>query len=706
MLTIQERVAKELGLGLNRVQAVLDLLEEGSTVPFIARYRKEVTGSMDEVAITNIRDRAQAIAELEKRRSAIISSLQERELLTESLEKSIAQAETLSVLEDLYLPYRPKRNTRASQARSKGLEPLAVRLMKQTGSDPVALAAPFIDEEKGIANAEEALAGARDIIAESVSEHTSSRATMRRLFERKGVISSTVVSGKEEAGQKYRDYFEQQTPVWQAPSHRILALFRGENEGVLSLNIAPPKDEAIDTLERTFVRGRGADSEQVRIAVSDGYQRLLAPSMETELRNELKKRADTEAIRVFADNVREVLMGSPLGQKRVLALDPGFRTGCKVVCLDAQGRLLHNTAIFPHPPQKDREKATQTVRRLVEEYAIEAIAIGNGTAGRETESFVRDMALANVVVVSVNESGASIYSASAVAREEFPDQDVTVRGAVSIGRRLQDPMAELVKIDPKSIGVGQYQHDVDQKGLKGALDDVVEQCVNRVGVEVNSASKQLLTYVSGLGPTLASNIIVFREQEGPFTSRTQLKKVPRLGPKAFEQAAGFLRIHDGKNPLDASAVHPENYALVERMCKDLGCTVRQLMDSEALRERVQLEKYVDEKVGLPTLHDIMAELAKPGRDPRAEFEAFAFAENVHEVGDLKKGMELPGIVTNVTAFGAFVDVGVHQDGLVHKSKLRNKTLKPGQHVTVEVLDVDLPRNRIALALVEAVKKAG
>ena len=706
MLTIQERVAKELGLGLNRVQAVLDLLEEGSTVPFIARYRKEATGSMDEVAITNIRDRAQAIAELEKRRSAIVSSLQERELLTEALEKSIAQAETLSVLEDLYLPYRPKRNTRASQARSKGLEPLAVRLMKQAGADPVALAAPFIDEGKGVTNPEEALAGARDIIAESVSEHTSSRATMRRLFERKGVISSTVVSGKEEAGQKYRDYFEQQTPVWQAPSHRILALFRGEKEGVLSLNIAPPKEEAIDTLERTFVRGRGADSEQVRLAVGDGYQRLLAPSMETELRNELKKRADTEAIRVFADNVREVLMGSPLGQKRVLALDPGFRTGCKVVCLDAQGRLLHNTAIFPHPPQKDREKAAQTVRRLVGEYGIEAIAIGNGTAGRETESFVRELSLPDIVIVSVNESGASIYSASAVAREEFPEQDVTVRGAVSIGRRLQDPMAELVKIDPKSIGVGQYQHDVDQKGLKGALDDVVEQCVNRVGVEVNSASKQLLTYVSGLGPTLASNIIVFREQEGPFTSRAQLKKVPRLGPKAFEQAAGFLRIHEGKNPLDASAVHPENYALVERMCKDLGCTVRQLMGSEELRGKVELEKYVDEKVGLPTLHDIMAELAKPGRDPRAEFEAFAFAENVHEVGDLKKGMELPGIVTNVTAFGAFVDVGVHQDGLVHKSKLRNKTLKPGQHVAVEVVDVDLPRNRIALALVESVKKAG
>ena len=699
-LTIEDRVARELKISLNQTKSVLELLDEGCTVPFIARYRKEATGNLDEVAITGIRDRAEQIAELEKRRDAILSSLLERELLTETLQKSIETVQTLASLEDLYLPYRPKRHTRASIAREKGLEPLAVRLMKQAGGNPLEMALPFLNEEKGVATPEEALAGARDIIAESASEHTGSRGSVRQLFARKGVISSSSVVGKEEEGQKYRDYFDAQTPVSQAPSHRILALFRGEKEGVLSLTIAPPQGEGIDILERTFVRGRGADSEQVRLAVHDGYQRLLAPSMETELRNDLKKRADAEAIRIFADNVREVLMSSPLGQKRVLAIDPGFRTGCKVVCLDAQGALLHEAVIYPHPPQKESEKARQLISRLVAEYAIEAVAIGNGTAGRETESLLAEMNLPGVMVVSVNESGASIYSASAVAREEFPDYDITVRGSVSIGRRLQDPMAELVKIDPKSIGVGQYQHDVDQKGLKGALDDVVEQCVNRVGVEVNSASKQLLTYVSGLGPTLAANIVKYREQEGAFASRAQLKKVPRLGPKAFEQAAGFLRIRDGKHPLDASAVHPEHYFLVERMSADLGCTVRDLMQNAELREKIDLTAYVCEKAGLLTLQDILTELAKPGRDPRDVFEPFAFSEDVREIADLLKGMELPGIVTNVTAFGAFVDVGVHQDGLVHQSKLKGKTLKPGQRITVEVLDVDLPRRRISLAAVK------
>ena len=699
-LTIEERVARELKVSLNQTKSVLELLDEGCTVPFIARYRKEATGNLDEVAITGIRDRAEQIAELEKRRAAILSSLIERELLTEALRKSIETAETLASLEDLYLPYRPKRHTRASIAREKGLEPLAVRLMKQAGGNPLEMAQPFLNEEKGVLTPEDALAGARDIIAESASEHTGSRAGVRQLFARKGVIASAPVAGKEEEGQKYRDYFDVQTAVSQAPSHRILALFRGEKEGVLSLSIAPPPGEGVDLLERTFVRGRGADSEQVRLAVHDGYQRLLAPAMETELRNDLKKRADAEAIRVFADNVREVLMSSPLGQKRVLAIDPGFRTGCKVVCLDAQGALLHETVIYPHPPQKETEKARQLIARLVSEYAMEAVAIGNGTAGRETESLLREMNLPGVMIVSVNESGASIYSASAVAREEFPDYDITVRGSVSIGRRLQDPMAELVKIDPKSIGVGQYQHDVDQKGLKGALDDVVEQCVNRVGVEVNSASKQLLTYVSGLGPTLAANIVKYREQEGAFASRTQLKKVPRLGPKAFEQAAGFLRIRDGKHPLDASAVHPEHYFLVEQMSADLGCTVRDLMQNAELREKIDLTAYVCEKAGLLTLQDILTELAKPGRDPREVFEPFAFSEDVREMADLLKGMELPGIVTNVTAFGAFVDVGVHQDGLLHQSKLKGKILKPGQRITVEVLDVDLPRRRISLGAVK------
>lgn len=695
-LTIENRVAEELKISLNQTKSVLELLGEGCTVPFIARYRKEATGNLDEVAITGIRDRAEQIAELEKRRATILASLVERELLTEALQKSIETAKTLASLEDLYLPYRPKRHTRASIAREKGLEPLAVRLMKQAGGNPVEMAEPFRNEEKGVATAQDALAGARDIIAESAAEHAISREGVRRLFARKGVIASAPVAGKEEEGQKYRDYFDAQTPVWQAPSHRILALFRGEKEGVLALAIAPPPGEGVDILERTFVRGRGADSEQVRLAIRDGYQRLLAPSMETELRSDLKKRADAEAIRIFADNVREVLMSSPLGQKRVLAIDPGFRTGCKLVCLDAQGSVLHDAVIYPHPPQKEAEKARRTISQLIAEHAIEAVAIGNGTAGRETEALLVGMNLPGVTIVSVNESGASIYSASAVAREEFPNYDLTVRGAISIGRRLQDPMAELVKIDPKSIGVGQYQHDVDQKGLKGALDDVVEQCVNRVGVEVNSASRQLLSYVSGLGATLAANIIKHREQEGAFTSRAQLKKVPRLGPKAFEQAAGFLRIRGAQNPLDASAVHPEHYFLVERMSADLGCRVDELMNDPALREKIDPATYVCDKAGALTLRDILDELAKPGRDPREAFEPFAFSEDVREIADLMKGMELPGIVTNVTAFGAFVDVGVHQDGLVHQSKLKGKALKPGQRVTVEVLDVDLPRRRIAL----------
>lgn len=703
------KISNELRIGLTQIQAVAELLEQDATVPFIARYRKEATGSLDEVAITAIRDRIAQLADLDKRREAILDSLTERELLTDELNEKIKAAETMAELEDIYLPYRPKRRTRATIAREKGLEPLAQLILTQRKHPPIDVeteAAAYVNDEKGVGDVEDALAGARDIIAEMVSEDQQTRAHMRELYSYKGAISSSVVKDKEEEGAKYKDYFDWNEPVGKSPSHRVLAMMRGEKEGFLKLHIAPPEEEAQSMLSRFFVDGSTSASEQVEIAVQDSYKRLLAPSMETEIRNELKKRADQEAIRVFAENLRELLLSPPLGQKNILAIDPGFRTGCKVVCLDKQGKLLHNEAIFPHTGGIRADEAGQTVINLCKKFNIEAIAIGNGTASRETEAFIRGLNLPQQIsVVIVNESGASIYSASETAREEFPDYDITVRGAVSIGRRLMDPLAELVKIDPKSIGVGQYQHDVDQSELKKSLDDVVMSCVNGVGVDVNTASRQLLTYVSGLGPQLAQNIVAYRDENGPFASRKELMKVKKLGPKAFEQAAGFLRIQNAKNPLDSSAVHPESYGIVDKICVDLGCKVTDVMSNEPLRKQINLDKYVSDKIGIPTLHDIMDELAKPGRDPREKFEEFHFADGVEKIEDLAAGMKLPGIVTNVTAFGAFVDIGVHQDGLVHISHLANKfvrdpseIVKVHQKVIVTVLDVDIPRKRISLSM--------
>ncbi len=703
------KIADELQLHTRQVRATAELLQDGATVPFIARYRKEATGSLDEVAIATIRDRLEKLAELDKRREAIIESLTERNLLTDELNKQLLAAETMSELEDIYLPYRPKRRTRATIAREKGLEPLALAILEQKTNpaiDPYQEAASFVDEEKGVATPEDALAGARDIIAELVSEDQQARAEMRRLFANKGVISSTVIKGKEEEGAKFKDYFDWHEPVTSAPSHRILAMLRGEREGILRLHVTPLEFEAVSILQDAFVTANVPASKQVEIAVEDCYKRLLGPSMETEIRAELKRQADEEAIRIFAENLRELLLAPPLGRKNVMAIDPGFRTGCKVACLDRQGKLLHHETIYPHSGEGQALEAAKTVQKLCQQFGTEIIAIGNGTASRETESVVRSIRLEkDIPVVMVNESGASVYSASDVAREEFPEQDVTVRGSVSIGRRLMDPLAELVKIDPKSIGVGQYQHDVDQGSLKKSLDDVVISCVNQVGVDVNTASKQLLTYVSGLGPQLAQNIVRFRNENGPFRSRKQLMKVKGLGPKAFEQAAGFLRIRGGDNPLDASAVHPESYHIVEKMSADLGCKVADLISNEELHKQIKLDKYVSDKVGIPTLRDIMDELAKPGRDPREQFEAFQFAEGIEKIEDLKLGMKLPGIVTNVTAFGAFVDIGVHQDGLVHISELAdkfvkdpNEVVKVHQRVTVTVVDVDIPRKRISLSM--------
>jgi protein Tex len=700
-----KKLAAEFSIAEKQVVATVALLDEGATVPFISRYRKELTGSLDEVQVAGIRDRIQQLRELDKRREAILNSLTEMGKLTPELEKQMKAAETMVLLEDIYLPYRPKRKTRATAAREKGLQPLADALLAQNKFDVDAEAEKYISEEKGVANTEDALAGARDIIAEHLSEDASVRAKLRELFLEKGVFKSRVAPGKEETGVKYKDYFEWEEPVKSAPSHRILAMRRGEKEEILFLDTLPPEDEAIALLENAFITGHNAAAEQVRLAVYDGYKRLLRPSMETEVRLLTKKRADEEAIRVFAENARQLLLAAPLGQKRMMAIDPGFRTGCKVVCLDEQGKLLEYNAIFPHTGAGQAREAQKTVTHLFEKYNIEAIAIGNGTAGRETELFVRQLNLPNVAIVMVNESGASIYSASDVAREEFPDKDVTVRGAVSIGRRLMDPLAELVKIDPKSIGVGQYQHDVDQTKLQASLDDTVISCVNAVGVELNTASKQILSYVSGLGPQLAQNIVAFRDVNGAFTHREQLKKVPRLGDKAFEQAAGFLRIRNAENPLDTSAVHPERYQLVAQMAKDKGCSVGELMRDEKLRKSIPLQKYITDTVGLPTLNDIMAELAKPGRDPREQFEAFSFTDGVNSITDLKPGMKLPGIVTNITNFGAFVDIGVHQDGLVHLSQIANRfvkdpneVLKVHQQVEVTVTEVDVARKRISLSM--------
>ncbi len=703
------QVARELTLRTGQVRATADLLAEGGTVPFIARYRKEATGTLDEVAVTTIRDRLEQLFELDKRRAAILASLIERGLLTDELKDMIMAAETMTVLEDIYLPYRPKRRTRATVAKEKGLEPLALAILAQEDNPPLDVegeAARFIDQEKGVSSVEEALSGARDIIAEMISEHKDARARIRDLFSEKGDITSRVAEAKEEEGAKYKDYFEWTEPVKTAPSHRILAMLRGEKEKFLKVTVEPSEAEGIGIVTAIFVKNKTGAAREVGIAVEDGYKRLLAPSIETETQNTLKERADGDAIRVFAANVRELLLASPLGEKRVLAIDPGYRTGCKVVCLDSQGKLIHNETIYPHTGGQRAEEAGKIIEGLVERFGAEIIAIGNGTAGRETESFVKGLSFSRPLpVVIVNESGASIYSASEAARDEFPDFDVTVRGAVSIGRRLMDPLAELVKIDPKSIGVGQYQHDVDQGALKKSLDDVVESCVNGVGVDLNTASKQLLTYISGLGPSLAKRIIDFRNTHGAFSSREEIRKVTGLGPKAFEQAAGFLRIRNGTNPLDKSAVHPESYSIVDTMAADLGCSVSDLMGNEDLRTKIALDRYVTDTVGLPTLKDIMTELARPGRDPREKFEPFSFAEGVNTMEDLTAGMKLSGIVTNVTAFGAFVDIGVHQDGLVHISQLADRfvkdpaeVVKVHQRVSVTVIDVDIARKRISLSM--------
>jgi len=703
------KIALELDIKPQQVTAVALLFEEGATVPFIARYRKEATGLLDEVMITTIRERLSQLEELDKRREAILQSLQERNLLTDELKEKIMAAETMTTLEDIYLPFRPKRRTRATIAKEKGLEPLAETIFKQDAAiDPQAEALSFVDPEKGVNSREEALAGARDIIAEWVNENQEARERMRSLYFEKGMFKVKVIAGKETEGAKYKDYFDWEEPVAAAPSHRILAMRRGEKEEILSLSISPPEETALSLLDALFVKGESPSSLQVKEAAHDSYSRLLSFSMETEIRLETKKRADDTAIRVFSDNLRELLLASPLGQKRVMGIDPGIRTGCKVVCMDRQGNLLHHETIFPFSSEDAKKAAADAIVRLAAQYRIEAVAIGNGTAGRDSESFVKALGLPKEIqIVLVNESGASVYSASGVARNEFPDLDISYRGSVSIGRRLMDPLAELVKIDPKSIGVGQYQHDVNQQALKQSLDDVVISCVNAVGVEVNTSSEQLLTYVSGLGPQLAKNIIAFRKENGPLSSRDDLKKVHRLGPKAFEQAAGFLRIRDGQNPLDASAVHPESYPIVEAMAGDLDCSVSDLIVDGEMRKKLDLSRYVTEKVGMPTLTDIMEELAKPGRDPRKQFEEMRFADGVEKIEDLKPGMRLNGVVTNVTAFGAFVDIGVHQDGLVHVSQLADRfvkdpqqVVKVNQRVSVTVLEVDLARNRISLSMKE------
>lgn len=702
MYNLFSKISTALQISENQVRKTIALLDEGGTIPFISRYRKEMTGSLDEVQVAAIRDLRDQFVELEKRRDAILKSLLELEKLTPELEKAVRAAETLAKLEDIYLPYKPKRKTRAMAAREKGLQELANKLFQQRLVSPEELAADYLEH---VTNIDEALAGARDILAEEMMETAEAREEARNLFTRKTTLKSSIAKGKQEAGIKYKDYFDWSESLAQAPSHRILALFRGENEGFLNLSLLGPDEEVLTKLERRFITGNNSCAKQVKMAIQDGYKRLLMPAMETEVRAEAKKRADENAIRVFAENIRQLLLAAPLGQKRVLALDPGFRTGCKVVCLDEQGSLLANTAVYPHTGPGQASEAAETIKEWVKKYQIQAIAIGNGTAGRETESFVRNLNLNSIHIIMVNESGASIYSASEVARDEFPDKDVTVRGAVSIGRRLMDPLAELVKIDAKSIGVGQYQHDVDQKKLQASLDDTVVSCVNLVGVELNTASKQILSYVSGLGPQLAQNIIDYRTKNGPFLKRSDLKKVTRLGEKAFEQAAAFLRIRHAKNPLDASAVHPERYDIVEKMAKDLSCKVADLLADESLRKKIQLSQYVTPDVGMPTLTDIISELAKPGLDPREKFEAFEFADGVNDIKDLRIGMTLPGIVTNITNFGAFVDIGVHQDGLVHVSQLAdkfvkdpNEVVKVSQKVMVRVTEVDEVRKRIALSM--------
>lgn len=702
-----DRIARALKLPVHRVENTLKLLEGGATIPFISRYRKEATGGLDEVQIGDIKAQYDKLCELAKRKETILSTLKEQNNLTPELQQRIDNCWESTELEDIYLPFKPKRKTRAEMARQKGLEPLAVLLMMQRENNLPAKVRSFVKGE--VKDEEDALKGARDIIAEQVSEDEQARNLIRGQFTRQAVITAKVAKGKEkeEAAAKYRDYFDFSEPLKRCTSHRMLALLRGEAEGILKVSIAPAEDDlCTERLQRQFVRGNNACSQQVTEAVADAYKRLLKPAIETEFFGSSKEKADEEAIRVFAGNLRQLLLAAPLGQKRVMGIDPGFRTGCKVVCLDAQGTLLHNETIYPHPPKSEYQQAARKLVKLVEQYKIEAIAIGNGTASRETEQFVTSQRYdREVQVFVVSEDGASIYSASKTAREEFPEYDVTVRGAVSIGRRLMDPLAELVKIDAKSIGVGQYQHDVDQTKLKASLDQTVESCVNLVGVNVNTASKHLLTYVSGLGPVLAQNIVDYRTQNGAFHSRRELLKVPRMGAKAFEQCAGFLRISGAENPLDNSAVHPESYPIVEKMAKDLKCTVTDLINRKELRSRIQIEKYVTDTVGLPTLTDIMQELDKPGRDPRQQIEVFQFDPNVRTIDDLKEGMELPGIVTNITNFGCFVDIGIKENGLVHVSQLADKFVSDPttvvsihQHVRVKVLSIDHERKRIQLTM--------
>src|SRR5450759_1086186 len=696
-------VAKKLGLHDWQVENTIRLMDGGATIPFISRYRKEMTGSLDEVQLMHIKEEYERLKELDARKEAVIKSIEEQEKMTPELRKRIDAAGIISELEDIYLPYRPKRRTRATIAREKGLEPLAVLIMDQKEIDPQLKAEAFLNDN--VASVDDAIAGASDIIAEWINEDEKARKQLRYLFGKESVIYSKVVKGKEAEGIKYSDYYDWSEPLKKCPSHRLLAMRRGEEEGFLRLSVEPDEEHALDMLNSIFIKGRNKSSDIVTVAVKDSWKRLLSSSMETEFRNISKEKADIEAITVFAENLRQLLLGSPLGEKNVLAIDPGFRSGCKVVCLDKQGTFIHNETIYPHPPQNETAMSIKKILSLVNAYKIEAIAIGNGTASRETEDFIKWVKFENdIQVFIVSEAGASIYSASKIARDEFPDYDVTVRGAISIGRRLMDPLAELVKIDPKSIGVGQYQHDVDQQKLQKSLDDVVMSCVNAVGVEVNTASSHLLNFVSGLGPLLAQNIIDYRKENGPFTARTELKKVPRMGPKAFEQCAGFLRIPGGANPLDNSAVHPESYHVVELMSKDLGCDVKELMTNETKRKEIKPERYVTPVIGLPTLKDILEELAKPGRDPRSKIKEFRFAD-VHTMEDLIEGMILPGIVTNITKFGAFVDIGIKQDGLVHVSNLsKNYVTDPStivklhQHVMVKVIAVDIERKRIQLSM--------
>ncbi len=699
-------ISREKNLEEWQVKNTIKLLDEGATIPFISRYRKEATGSLNEVQIAEIKESYRKLTELGKRRETILQSIDEQGKLTPELKLKIDEAETLSELEDLYLPFRPKKKTRASVAKEKGLEPLAMIILKQSEKEIESAAEKFITDD--IKNIDEALQGARDIIAEWINENQKARYTVRKHFAASALVISKVIKGKEQEGIKYQDYFAYSEPLKKCPSHRILAIFRGEEEGYLKVAIEPEEEKVLANLEKIFVKGTGEASDQVTLAIKDAYKRLLHPSIETEFRAIAKEKADNEAIKVFAENLRQLLLAPPLGQKSVLAIDPGYRTGCKIVCLDAQGNLLHNETIYPHAPQNEKTAAVKKIKSLVNSYRPYAIAIGNGTASRETEQLIKKIPFEHdVKVFVVSEAGASVYSASKVARDELPQYDVTVRGAVSIGRRLMDPLAELVKIDPKAIGVGQYQHDVDQVKLKESLDQVVESCVNLVGVEVNTASRHLLTYVSGLGPQLAQNIVDYRTEQGPFASREDLKKVPRMGAKAFEQSAGFLRISNGINPLDNSAVHPESYPVVEKMAKDLNTGINQLLSDEKIRNKIDISKYVTEKTGIPTLQDIMNELAKPGRDPRTTIKVFEFSSEVFSIDDVKPGMILPGIVTNITNFGVFVDIGVKQDGLVHISQLADRfvsnpaeVVKLHQHVKVKVIDVDVVRKRIQLTMKE------